>query len=280
MKRFSLAAAVTALTMVIGGNAFASACENYTAYQERAQGIPAHLLTAVARAESGKYDEATGKVSAWPWTVTSPDGDIKYATKWEAIDAVHELQRKGVGNIDVGCMQINLHHHPKAFRNLNIAFDPAQNVAYAAQLLTGHFRQTGDWKMAVALYHSSNPEHYKPYQAKVDDLWQQARADSAYVSWVDGGDTADADNARRWDIASTWIDRNPNPYRWTHNDDRPWWTWRNSRSWTNDPGRPWLRRWVARYRARHFGDDPVYRILPIDYDPGHPWVPVGTTRFN
>lgn len=91
MKRIILAAAVAISTAGFGGYAVADTCENQTAYQERALGIPAHLLTAIARAESGRYDQATGQVRAWPWTVTSPEGDVKYATKWEAIDAVVAL---------------------------------------------------------------------------------------------------------------------------------------------------------------------------------------------
>ena len=294
MKRFSLATAVAALTMVIGANAFANACENHTTQQERIHAIPAHLLTAVARAESGKYDEASGKVSAWPWTVTSPEGDVKYASKWEAITAVRDLQRKGIHNIDVGCMQINLHHHPNAFRNLNVAFNPDRNVAYAAQLLKGHYRQTGDWKMAVAHYHSTNPEHYEPYQAKVADLWDQARADAAYVSWVDrndGGDSVAATDTHAdtrqagWDIASNWPNTTATPWTGTHDqthqtwrDWRNWRVWRTWRTWTNDTNRPWHRRWMAWYDAPASDDDPDYRILPID--PGQPWVPVGTNRFN
>jgi len=283
---------MAALTMVIGTNAFANACENHTAHQERAYAIPAHLLTAVARAESGKYDEATGKVSAWPWTVTSPEGDIKYSSKWEAIEAVNDLQRKGVHNIDVGCMQINLHHHPNAFRNLNVAFDPTRNVAYAAHMLSGHYRQTGDWKTAVAHYHSTTPEHNKPYLAKVEDLWQQAQADAAYVSWVDSDGEPTSAQAS-WDIASATVDTPALPHRWTRFlapsqqawlDGQNWRNWRNWRvwrtwqAWGTAHDRPWVRRWFARYGASPVDDAPDYRILPID--PGHPWVPVGTSRFN
>jgi transglycosylase-like protein with SLT domain len=290
MKRFTLAIATAALAVTLGGTAIAGSCENFTAYQERINGIPAHLLTAIAHAESGRYDEASGKVSAWPWTVTSSEGDVKYATKWEAIDAVRELRKRGVGNIDVGCMQINLHYHPDAFSNLNLAFDPARNVAYAAGLLRGHYQRTGDWKLAVAYYHSTDPEKYEPYQAKVEDLWMQARADAAYASW--DGDDADFDGddvrrARLWDAAQAWVDGHPNAHRWVNRSDRtrygwPWrshWTWRDRPTWAAEPdGRPWFRRWVSWYGDRPVDGDDRYRILPVE--PGHPWRPVGTNRFN
>ena len=291
MKRVTLAIAASALLATVGGNALAGSCENFTAYQERINGIPAHLLTAMARAESGRYDAVLGKISAWPWTVTSPDGDVKYATKWEAIDAVRDLRRRGIGNIDVGCMQINLHHHPHAFSNLSQAFDPARNVAYAAGLVIGHYRRTGDLKTAVAHYHSADPETYGAYQAKVEELWQQARADAAYASW-DRDDTYgyshfDSDNARRarlWDAAQAWVDVHPNAYRWADRDDG-WWHWHTYRDrWDRfvrtayRDGRPWAQRWVSWYGDRPVDGDGQYRILPIE--PGHPWRPVGTTRFN
>ena len=289
MKRVSLSLAAAALAVTLGSGALANTCENFTAYQERVSGIPAHLLTAVARAESGRYDENTGLASAWPWTVTSPEGDVKYSTKWEAIDAVSDLQKRGVSNIDVGCMQINLHHHPYAFANLNIAFDPAANVAYAAHLLVGHYRSTGDWRSAVALYHSADPDLGSTYQAKVDDLWQQARADATYAAW--DGDTGDeaAERAREWDMAAAQVHGDGSysygyTHTWRYSDDRPWRQGRTWRSWVRYPDHP--RRWhrFGWYGDRNPGhvhghDDDTYRILPYPYEPG-PWRPVGTSRFN
>ena len=164
-----------AVLLFASTEAFAGKCGNATAYQENVDGIPQHLLSAIARVESGRWNAETRQVEAWPWTVTSPEGDIKYPTKWAAIQAVRDLQRRGVRNIDVGCMQINLHHHPRGFRNLNVAFNPARNVAYAARFLKKLYRETGDWRMAVAYYHSRTPKHFLRYQAKVEELWQEAR---------------------------------------------------------------------------------------------------------
>jgi hypothetical protein len=62
-----------------------------------------------------------------------------FPTKAKAIAHVRELQARGVRNIDVGCMQINLRHHPNAFPDLETAFDPEMNTAYAAQFLNGLF---------------------------------------------------------------------------------------------------------------------------------------------
>jgi soluble lytic murein transglycosylase-like protein len=54
-----------------------------------------------------------------------------------------------VRNIDVGCMQVNLGYHGKAFADLEAAFDPATNVAYAARFLSELFSKRRSWALAV-----------------------------------------------------------------------------------------------------------------------------------
>ncbi len=66
-----------------------------------------------------------------------------YDTKPQAIAAVRALQAGGVHSIDVGCMQVNLKHHPTAFGSLEQAFDPSANADYAAQFLVELHGQTG-----------------------------------------------------------------------------------------------------------------------------------------
>ena len=70
-------------------------------------------------------------------------------------------------NVDIGCMQINLLHHPTAFPDLEAGFDPATNVAYAVRYLRELQARSGDWNQAVALYHSATPERGLIYQQRV-----------------------------------------------------------------------------------------------------------------
>ena len=112
-------------------------------------GIPAHLLAAISRVESGRRDPATGAVHPWPWTVNAEGQGFFYDTKAEAVAAVRAMQARGIRSIDVGCGQINLMHHPDAFPNLELAFDPQANAAYAARFLKELFAQTGDWTKAT-----------------------------------------------------------------------------------------------------------------------------------
>lgn len=132
----------------------------------RNAGLPDHLMSAIARIESGRRN-ADGRVHPWPWSINAEGVDHVYDTRDQAISAVRQMQAQGVRSIDVGCMQVNLLHHPTAFGSLELAFDPAANAAYAAQFLTQLYAQTGSWPRATAFYHSATPELGEPYQRKV-----------------------------------------------------------------------------------------------------------------
>jgi hypothetical protein len=155
-------------------------CPQAIAVEERTQAIPKHLLSAIALAESGRKHPMLGKRMPWPWSVMA-EGQGRYLpTKAAAINEVRQLQARGISNIDVGCMQVNLYHHADAFPNLEHAFDPASNVAYAGQFLRSLFADSGSWQEAAGRYHSATPEHKIPYREKVVQLWnQQQRLDFA-----------------------------------------------------------------------------------------------------
>ncbi len=88
-------------------------------------------------------------------------------TKEAAIAEVERLRAQGVTNIDVGCMQINLKYHPKAFDSLEQAFDPDRNVAYAIGFLRDLRDRWGSWTRAVGNYHSNTPALSGRYRLKV-----------------------------------------------------------------------------------------------------------------
>ena len=159
-----------------------NSCKSAIRKWEAKLGIPPHLLEAVSLAESGRWD-AKGKESfAWPWTVTSGGKGTFYDTKREAILAVRALRSEKVSNIDVGCMQINMHYHPDAFKALDEAFDPLHNVEYAARFLAKLFTVKKSWPEAAAAYHSTTPEHNHAYKIKVIALWNDVRKSGASAS--------------------------------------------------------------------------------------------------
>ena len=136
--------------------------------------IPGGLLQAISLKETGRWDQKRGMSYPWPWTVTAGGKGIYFATKKEAIHKVQVLRQKGLRNIDVGCMQINLFYHPNAFDNLDQAFDPLTNTRYAADFLTNLFKNNGSWNLAIQRYHSGNTTRGTKYRKAVINLKEQA----------------------------------------------------------------------------------------------------------
>jgi len=148
-------------------------CSAEVTTAERSYGIPSGLLQSISILESGRYDSARRATIAWPWTVMA-EGEGRYLpTKAEAIAEVRRLKARGVQNIDVGCMQVNLRYHPTAFADLDEAFDPAANVSYAARFLTGLHEATGHWPTAASYYHSQTPSLAASYREKLMRIWDK-----------------------------------------------------------------------------------------------------------
>jgi hypothetical protein len=134
---------------------------------ERAGALPPQLLAAIGRVESGRRDPVSGRMAPWPWTINAEGQGTFYDTKAQAVAAAQALQARGVRSFDVGCMQINMMHHPNAFTSLEQAFDPSANAAYAVRFLTALHAQTNDWARAAGLYHSATPELGAAYESQV-----------------------------------------------------------------------------------------------------------------
>ena len=141
-------------------------CRGAIREAERTAGIPEHLMAAIGRVESGRRGP-DGAVHPWPWSINAEGTDYVFESKEAVIAAVRALQAKGVRSLDVGCMQVNLRHHPQAFATLEEAFDPMANARYAARFLVQLKEQTGGWEKATAWYHSATPELGEPYQRRV-----------------------------------------------------------------------------------------------------------------
>jgi len=149
----------------------AKLCTSYLPRHEREYGIPVHLLAAIASTESGRYNKQIGLSLPWPWTINVEGKGYFFDTKEQAIAVVKGLQEHGHQSIDVGCMQVNLHHHPGAFANLDQAFDPGYNIAYAAQFLKHNFDDEKSWRKATADYHSRSPMFGEQYARLVFNSW-------------------------------------------------------------------------------------------------------------
>jgi soluble lytic murein transglycosylase-like protein len=152
-----------------------SQCRAAIIASEQLHGLPPGLLGAIARVESGRRDPNGQGVTPWPWTINAEGQGRYFESKLEAIAAVLELRARGVTVIDVGCMQVNLHHHPTAFATLDEAFDPAANARYGGLFLKRLASITGgDFEKAAGHYHSYTPDRAEAYRARVLAVWAGA----------------------------------------------------------------------------------------------------------
>jgi len=198
------AAAIIALTLMIvpvPGLAASDAliegarlCTQRFPIEEQKNVIPTHLLAAIATTESGRWHDGLGMNVPWPWTINVDGKGYFFNSKAEAIAQTQRFLGQGRQSIDVGCMQVNLKHHPKAFANLNEAFDPVNNVAYAAKFLHDNYADLGDWIKATAAYHSRTPVHGNRYLAEIERSWNRivAKVSAARASQAGGGITTAA----------------------------------------------------------------------------------------
>jgi hypothetical protein len=69
--------------------------------------------------------------------------------------------------LDVGCFQLNVGWHGRAFDGIAAMIDPAGNARYAARFLAALHDETGDWSRAAAAYHSRRPGEARAYLDRV-----------------------------------------------------------------------------------------------------------------
>ncbi len=135
---------------------------------EQQYGTPPGLLNAIAKAESGRRIDGASTLQPWPWTLNADGQGVFFATKEQAVAGILRALTHGSLYTDIGCMQVDLQFHPKAFRTLEEALDPVANADYAARFLVGlHEATGGNWFAAVGLYHSRSPELAQLYREHV-----------------------------------------------------------------------------------------------------------------
>jgi hypothetical protein len=169
------AAEAQTASQVLGNVDDMHVCGIETLRQEKLQAIPDKLLHAISLVESGRWDADRKASFAWPWTVTAEGEGHFLPSKEAAIAEVRRLKSKGIDNIDVGCMQVNLRAHPDAFATLDEAFDPAANVSYGARFLAELRANTPNWETAAAYYHSQTPSLAAAYEDKLIAAWREAQ---------------------------------------------------------------------------------------------------------
>jgi hypothetical protein len=153
----------------------ASVCRDQANSVEHALGLPAGLLLAVGRVESGRSDPVSQDILPWPWSVNDEGTDHVFGSAFDAIAYVVAARARGSRSIDVGCFQVNLQYHPEAFATLTEAFDPAVNARVAGEFLVELHGRSASWESAVELYHSATPWRGAAYRDLVLKRWAEAR---------------------------------------------------------------------------------------------------------
>jgi hypothetical protein len=180
----ALAVAICALALVPLDQATAQqpsddatlACWRAATQAERDWQLPTGLLEAIGIVESGRRASTWMYPTIWPWTINAEGRGIYQPSKAAAVGMVRALQLRGVRVIDVGCFQVDLFYHPKAFASLEEAFDPGANARAAARILDlGRLSSTG-WDGAIAAYHSALPLIGAIYVQRVRAVWPRTRA--------------------------------------------------------------------------------------------------------
>lgn len=167
MIRTGLLALLAALAVSISSAAPRAAgqsvCEGEMTRAAARYGVPLGVLYAVGMTETGR------RGSLQPYAMNIAGRPFFADSLDEALAAFAAARRRGVSLIDLGCMQINYHYHGERFASVRAMFDPAANVAYAAQFLDRLHQREGSWTMAVARYHAGpdNDPAQKRYVCRV-----------------------------------------------------------------------------------------------------------------
>jgi hypothetical protein len=134
-------------------------------------------------------------------------------SKKEAVVKVKQMLEDGLTNIDIGCMQINLHHHPDAFLNLNDAFEPKNNIEYAANFLIQNYNQSQNWQQAIAFYHSKGSvgQDYAMQVLKKWSDYSENKLNYTHCNAADGS-VISCNNATYKDKISKELDKEKLPF--------------------------------------------------------------------
>lgn len=142
-------------------------CVNLFRQTEHQHRIPADTLYSISLNETGRIHSVKKIKLSWPWAVNVEGKGYFFDTKREAVSFVKRQLAQGKESIDVGCMQVNLKHHPDAFESVEEAFEPEANITYGARFLRSKYEQLGSWHKAIAHYHSATESLGIPYKNNV-----------------------------------------------------------------------------------------------------------------
>jgi len=150
----------------------AAKCVKFFRYYERKLNLPEDTLYSISINETGRKHSKKNVKITWPWSANVEGESFYFETQNEAIAFVKRQLMSGKESIDVGCMQVNLKHHPEAFNSVEQAFNPKHNIEYAANFLRKKYELLGTWSKAIAHYHSATEHLGEKYKKNVVKIAQ------------------------------------------------------------------------------------------------------------
>lgn len=166
--------ALCAGLLVFSGSATANTsqtCDLAAARASQEFDVPINVLRAVTRTETGRGKGGT--LQPWPWTVNMEGAGHWFDTEDDARAFVFKHFKRGARSFDVGCFQINYKWHGQAFQSIEEMFDPVKNARYAAEFLSGLYKELGSWTEAAGAYHSRTPKYANIYKTRFENIHQQ-----------------------------------------------------------------------------------------------------------
>lgn len=140
-------------------------------------GVPERLLLAIAKVETGRSGSVAGaQHEPWPWTVNAGGEGRWFTTRAQAVAFIDAQIANGTPQIDVGCFQLNVKWHARAFASADQMIEPARNARYAARFLKHLYTEFGDWTRAAAAYHSRTPALGRAYVVRLHAALQSLSA--------------------------------------------------------------------------------------------------------
>jgi hypothetical protein len=165
-RRIPLCATLIMLAPVPCASQPSDLCDAAAVAASATTGVPVDMLRAIARVETGR-DSGSG-LAPWPWTVNRAGKGAWLPTQRDAVAYADAGLQVGEDSMDIGCFQVNFRWHGAAFDSLESMFQPDTNALYAARFLARLRDEKGDWRSAVAAYHSRDPDRGTAYVARVE----------------------------------------------------------------------------------------------------------------
>lgn len=148
----------------------AEECYRSARFAAHEVGVPANVLIAVAKTETGRTKN--GVTQPWPWAINVRGRGDWLASESELLEASLKQLSLGETLFDLGCFQINYRWHGSNFASIDEMISPRGNALYAAKFLKSLFREFGNWTDAVGAYHSRTEELATIYKEKFAEHYQ------------------------------------------------------------------------------------------------------------